>query len=134
MVYAMVRSASIGFIVWAHHMFTAGFRVDTQVFFMFATMLIAVPTGVKVFTWIATMWGGSMLSRRRCCSRIGFIFLFTIGGFTGLVLANAGVDLPCTTPTTSWRTSTTCCCRRGVRDLRRLLLLVPEDDRQHVHE
>ena len=85
--------AILSFIVWAHHMFTSGMPAAGQLFFMYATMLIAVPTGVKVFNWLATMWRARSPSRRRCCSRIGFLFLFTMGGFTGLVLAITPVDI-----------------------------------------
>jgi len=92
MAYAMVAIGGIGFVVWAHHMYTVGMSSATQAYFVAATMVIAVPTGVKVFSWIATMWGGSIEFRRRCCGRSAFIFLFTLGGVTGVVLANAGVD------------------------------------------
>ena len=92
MAYAMVGIGAVGFVVWAHHMYTAGMSLNTQRYFVFATMVIAVPTGIKIFSWIATMWGGSMRFTSPMIWAIGFIFLFTVGGVTGVVLANAGVD------------------------------------------
>ncbi|ATY33273.1 cytochrome c oxidase subunit I [Sphingomonas psychrotolerans] len=92
MAYAMVAIGLVGFVVWAHHMFTTGLSVTVKMYFTAATMVIAVPTGVKIFSWIATMWGGSLSFKTPMVWSIGFIFMFTVGGVTGVVLANGGVD------------------------------------------
>ena len=92
MVYATAAIAIVSFIVWAHHMFATGMPITAQLFFMYATMLVAVPTGVKVFNWIATMWRGSITFETSMLFAIGFIWVFTIGGFSGLLLAVAPID------------------------------------------
>ena len=92
MVYAMVAIGALGFVVWAHHMYTVGLSLTQQSYFMMATMVIAVPTGVKIFSWIATMWGGSVEFKTPMLWAFGFLFLFTVGGVTGIVLAQAGID------------------------------------------
>lgn len=93
MVYATASIAILSFIVWAHHMYATGMPVTGQLFFMYATMLISVPTGVKIFNWLATMWRGSMTFEAPMLWAVGFIFVFTMGGFTGLILSVAPIDI-----------------------------------------
>ena len=92
MVWALIAIGALGFVVWAHHMYTVGMSLTQQTYFMLATMVIAVPTGVKIFSWIATMWGGSIEFKTPMLYAFGFLFLFTVGGVTGIVLSQAGVD------------------------------------------
>ncbi|KAF1855550.1 hypothetical protein Lal_00015358 [Lupinus albus] len=126
MAYAMVAIGVVGFVVWAHHMYTVGLSLQTQSYFVFATMVIAVPTGVKIFSWIATMWGGSIRFTAADALGVGFIFLFTVGGVTGVCSPTRRSISTSTTRITSSRTSTTCCRSAPCSSSSPVLLLVPK--------
>ena len=133
MVYAMIAIAALGFVVWAHHMYTVGMSITQQSYFMLATMVIAVPTGIKIFSWIATMWGGSVEFKTPMLWAMGFLFLFTVGGVTGVVLCQAAIDRAYhDTYYVVAHFHYVMSLGRGLLHLRRLLLLDRQDDRAAV--